>query len=125
MRKIDDLRSGDTREEIFIASGKSHHFMRKYRSTDDDLVILIGSVCLNGLVHHGKVTFRDLTKLFFSENSNLGKRFRLIPLMIEDLDTSNNSVFYLPIQPVYSAGYHPEAGGFPVLLENPIFSPVE
>src|SRR5271165_4970452 len=40
MEKIKNLRSGDPGEQILIAAGKAYHFVWKYRSDDDDLVVI-------------------------------------------------------------------------------------
>src|SRR5260221_11899764 len=84
MKEIQNLRTGYSREKIFVSTGETHNFMREDRAYDDHLIVIRQSPVDFHLDRHGEESARKLGDLLFRNKANLAESVRVIPLMVKD-----------------------------------------
>ncbi len=94
--EVNDLRTGDAWEEIFVAPRESHHLVREDRSADDELVIIKNEfVQADGdILRHQSAC--DLFYFCSGEGADQGEVGRVLPLMVVDLTHARLTVDYFP-----------------------------
>src|SRR5258708_12706570 len=84
MKEIQNLRTGYSREKIFVSTGETDNFMREDRAYDDHLIVIKQSPVDFHLDRHGEESARKLGDLLFRNKANLAESVRVIPLMVKD-----------------------------------------
>jgi len=86
MEEVQNLRSADAREQVFVAARKADDFMGENRANDDDLVVFEDfAVDLDWDLHREKA-LRELADFFSAECAYAFESGWVIPFVIEKLD---------------------------------------
>src|SRR5580704_17030000 len=84
MEEVQYLRTGHTREKVFIATGETDDLMWEDRAYNDHLVVIKQSPVRLHLDRHREEPVRKLSDFLFRNKANLAESVRVIPLMIKD-----------------------------------------
>src|ERR1700730_3048840 len=87
MKEIQNLRTGYSREEIFVSTGETDNFMREDRAYDDHLIVIKQSPVDFHLDPHGEESAGKLSDFLFRNHVDLPESVRIIPVMINDSDS--------------------------------------
>lgn len=83
MEEVQNLRSANAWEKVFVASGKTDDFMREHRADDDDLVVFENlAIDLDGNVH-GEKAVGELADFFGGECADAFEGSGVVPFVIE------------------------------------------
>src|SRR5258707_2734091 len=84
MKEIQNLRTGYSREKIFVSTRETDDFMREDRTYNDHLVVIKQAPVHLHLDRHREEPVRKLSDLWFRNKANLAESIRVIPLMVKD-----------------------------------------
>src|SRR5262249_55306723 len=87
VRKVYHLRAADAGKEIFVAAGKTDHFVRESRAANDDLVVIEDRFVRSDLDRLPQHPAGDLCDLALRDFAKLDHLARLIPTVVEDVDS--------------------------------------
>ena len=106
VEEIQNLRTANAGEQIFVAATEPDDFMREHRSDDDELVVIENPpVDLHRHIHREKPAgkFANLTGRY---RADVLQRSRIVPLVIEEVDPGVGSA------PLLKRDLEPLANGF-------------
>jgi len=93
VREIDDLLPRNAREEVFVAARKANNFVRKYRTTDDQVIVIQDQPVKPDRHIFRQATVRNTPDLLRGYQANLHKRLRGFPVMVKNTALTSFSVF--------------------------------
>ena len=81
--EIDDVGSGDAREEVLVAAGKADHFVREHRPADQQVIVLQHQAVQPHRHLHAQLAARQRQHLVFADRAQGGQRVRIVPGVVQ------------------------------------------